>query len=151
MYTSNYRSSMLSLVVIILLHTQTSFSQSEEWTMFFTREKKVRRPISQHNKRKQKILLCLNLLASWLKNLTLCNSAHFEPTTSFRSSVIFYKLHPTKVNSVNFKLVCTWRHGGHVGGQEQKHFSPLGTKRYFHVNSSGKNSIVLTADPQHEN
>ena len=45
---------MLSLVVIILLHTQTSFSQSEEWTMFFTREKKVLRPISQHNKRKQK-------------------------------------------------------------------------------------------------
>ena len=23
-------------------------------------------------------------------------------------------------------LVCKWRHGGHVGGQEQKHFSPLG-------------------------
>ena len=45
---------MLSLVVIILLHTQTSFSQSEEWTMFFTREKKMLRPISQHNKRKQK-------------------------------------------------------------------------------------------------
>ena len=55
------------------------------------------------------------------------------------------------MNSVNFKLVCTWRHGGHVDGQEQKHFSPLGTKRYFHVNSSRKNSIVLTADPQHEN
>ena len=52
---------------------------------------------------------------------------------------------------LEYYLVCTWRHGGHVGGQEQKHFSPLGTKRYFHVNSSGKNSIVLTADPQHEN
>ena len=37
-------------------------------------------------------------------------------------------------------LVCT---GGHVGGQEQKHFSPLGTKLYFHVNLSRKNSIVL--------
>ena len=34
--------------------------------------------------------------------------------------------------------VCTWRHGGHVGGQEQKHFSPLRTKNYFHLNSSGK-------------
>ena len=45
---------MLSLVVIILLYTQTSFSQSEEWTMFFTREKEVVSPISQHNKRKQK-------------------------------------------------------------------------------------------------
>ena len=66
------------------------------------------------------------------------------------------------MNSVNFKQsflyeqmtgilqVSTWRHGGHVGGQEQKHFSPLGTKRYFHVNSSGKNPIVLTTDPQHE-
>ena len=35
-------------------------------------------------------------------------------------------------------LVCTLRHGGHVGSQEQKHFSPLGTKLYFHVNSSRK-------------
>ena len=41
-------------------------------------------------------------------------------------------------------LVCTWRHGGHVGGQEQKHFSPLGTKLNFHVNSSRKYSFVLT-------
>ena len=41
-------------------------------------------------------------------------------------------------------LVCTWRHGGHVGGQEQKHFSPLGTKLYFHVNFSRKYSFVLT-------
>ena len=60
---------MLSLVVIILLHTQTSFSQSEEWTMFFTREKQVVRPISQHNKRKQKhnnqILLSLYFCYAW--------------------------------------------------------------------------------------
>ena len=41
-------------------------------------------------------------------------------------------------------LVCTWRHGGHVDGQEQKHFSPLGTKLYFHVNSLRKYSFVLT-------
>ena len=41
-------------------------------------------------------------------------------------------------------LVCTWRHGGHVGGQEQKHFSPLGTKLFFHVHSSRKYSFVLT-------
>ena len=26
--------------------------------------------------------------------------------------------------------------GGHVGGQEQKHLSPLATKLDFHVNSS---------------
>ena len=37
-----------------------------------------------------------------------------------------------------------WRHGGHVGGQEYKHFSPLGTKLYFLVNSSRKYSFVLT-------
>ena len=41
-------------------------------------------------------------------------------------------------------LVCTWCHGGHVDGQEQKHLSSLGTKLYFHVNSSLKNSILLT-------
>ena len=40
-------------------------------------------------------------------------------------------------------LDCTWRHSGHVGGKEQKHFSPLRTKLHFHVNSSRKNSIVL--------
>ena len=43
-------------------------------------------------------------------------------------------------------LVCTWRHGGHIGGQEQKHLYPLGTKRHFHVNSSRKNSSVLTTN-----
>ena len=31
-----------------------------------------------------------------------------------------------------------------VGGQEQKHFSPLGTELYFFVNYSRKNAIVLT-------
>ena len=41
-------------------------------------------------------------------------------------------------------LVCTWRHGGHVGDQEQKHFSPRGTKLYFHVNFSRKYSFVLS-------
>ena len=40
-------------------------------------------------------------------------------------------------------LVCTSRHGGHVGGQEQKHFSPLESKFFFHVNYSGKNFTVL--------
>ena len=60
---------MLSLVVIILLHTQTSFSQSEERTMFFTREKQVVRPVSQHNKGKQihndQILLSLYFCYTW--------------------------------------------------------------------------------------
>ena len=35
-------------------------------------------------------------------------------------------------------------YGGHVGGQEQKHFSPLGAKVPYHVNYSGKNSIALS-------
>ena len=30
----------------------------------------------------------------------------------------------------------TWRHGGHVGGQEQWSVSPLGTKLYFYANSA---------------
>ena len=41
-------------------------------------------------------------------------------------------------------LVCTWRHGGHVDGQEQKHVFPLGTKLHFHLNFLWKNCIVLT-------
>ena len=38
-------------------------------------------------------------------------------------------------------LVCTWRHGNHVGGQgkkKEKHFSPFGTKPYFHRKSFEK-------------
>ena len=35
-------------------------------------------------------------------------------------------------------LVCTWRHGGHVASQEQKRFSPLGTRLHLHVNSARK-------------
>ena len=38
-------------------------------------------------------------------------------------------------------------HGGHVGGQELKHFSPLGNKPYFHVNSSREK--IYRFDPQH--
>ena len=37
-----------------------------------------------------------------------------------------------------------WRHSGQVGGQEQKHFSPMGTKLCFHVNSSRKNMAALS-------
>ena len=42
-------------------------------------------------------------------------------------------------------LGCTWRHGGYVGGQEQKQLSPLWTKLYFHVNYSRK--IILYWPP----
>ena len=46
-------------------------------------------------------------------------------------------------------LVWSWRHGSHVGRQEQKDFFSLGTKlyfRYFHVNSSRKKFYCF--DPQ---
>ena len=35
------------------------------------------------------------------------------------------------------------RQGGHVGVEEQKRFSPLATKLYFHVNSSRKIMLFL--------
>ena len=39
-------------------------------------------------------------------------------------------------------LACWWC----VRVKERKHFSALGTKPYFHVNSSRKNSILLTTN-----
>ena len=60
-------------------------------------------------------------------------------------TAVFWGYHIASIWDPHMQLlVCTWRHGGHVGGQEQKHFSPLGTKLYFHVNSSRKYSFVLT-------
>ena len=44
-------------------------------------------------------------------------------------------------------LVCRWRHSGHLGRQEQKHFSSLGSNLYFHVNSSRRQ--FYCTDPQH--
>ena len=38
----------------------------------------------------------------------------------------------------NWGQLCTWRHGGNFGGQEQKHFSSLGTELYFQGNYSEK-------------
>ena len=35
-------------------------------------------------------------------------------------------------------LVCKWRHSGHVGGQKQKLFSPLGNQLYFDANFTKK-------------
>ena len=42
--------------------------------------------------------------------------------------------------SMRLCSVCTPLHPP-LGGQEQKHFSPLGTKLYFHVNTLRKNCI----------
>ena len=74
-----------------------------------------------------------------------------------QSAVVFFKWLSSNVNKNNCQsdyslyrhrskvlLACTWRHGGDAGGQEQKHLSPLGTKLYFHVNWSRKNSVGLT-------
>ena len=52
---------------------------------------------------------------------------------------------PAAKNKNRVLLVCSWRHGGHVGGQEQKRLSPLGTKLHSNVNSSRK--ILLIWSP----
>ena len=72
------------------------------------------------------IVYLANILAC--KVTTLCNYVNQFSLSSF--SWFFPVL-----------LVCTWRHGGHIGDQEQKHFYPLGTKLHFHVNSSRTNSM----------
>ena len=51
--------------------------------------------------------------------------------------------HPTRPKQY-CKTTSTWRHNSLIDGQEQKHFSPLGTELYFHVNSLRKNSLVTT-------
>ena len=60
----------------------------------------------------------------------------FHSIFSIQIVTIFH----TFLNDSRLHVTC----GGHVGGQEQKHFSPLGTKLYFHVNSSRKSTIVFT-------
>ena len=42
-------------------------------------------------------------------------------------------------------LVCSWRHGGHAGLQEQNCISSMGTKLFFHANSVKK--IILFCHP----
>ena len=69
--------------------------------------------------------ICLILACT---GITLCNYVNQFSLSSF--SWFFPVL-----------LVCTWRYGGHIGDQEQKHFSPQGTKLHFHVNSSWTNSM----------
>ena len=44
-------------------------------------------------------------------------------------------------------LVCRWRHSGHLGRQEQRHFISLGSNLYFHLNPSRKQ--FYCTDPQH--
>ena len=67
------------------------------------------------------------------------------PNQLVKKTNLIWTWHDNKTSKSRWQLlVCRWRHGGHVGGQEQKHFSPLGTKLYFHVNSSRKYSFVLT-------
>ena len=69
------------------------------------------------------------------------------PAKSFGSHFLIYKTllsqprlisGQTCITEVPLLLVCKWRHGGHVGGQEQKHFSPLGNELYFDANLAKK-------------
>ena len=55
-------------------------------------------------------------------------------------SIQIVSIFHTFLNDTRLHVTC----GGHVRGQEQKHFSPLGTKFYFHVHSSRKSAIVFT-------
>ena len=72
---------------------------------------------SIHSKRR-KLLLFAYL---FYQNMKTCNidSDHYCRGSAI-PSLIFSLL-----------LICALRHGGHVGGQEQKHFSPVATKVYF--------------------
>ena len=54
-----------------------------------------------------------------------------------------YKTNQNSEAQVNCWFARDVRHGDYGGGQEQNHLDPLGTKLYFQVNSSRKNSIVL--------
>ena len=72
------------------------------------------------------------------------NHDWIQSWTTWKRPYVKKKFEKFFIFFMDILLVCTWRHGGHVGGQEQKHFSPLGTKLYFHVNSSRKYSFVLT-------
>ena len=135
--------------------------------MFFTREKEVVCPISQQNKGKQKhndqILLSLYFCYAWTSGQVdsktkpcvtapISSQRHHSGLLSFFISFTQQKWTQWTSNNLflykqmtGILLVSTWRHAGHVGGQEPKHFSPLGTKRYFHVNSSRKFFSALWA------
>ena len=59
-------------------------------------------------------------------------------TLTIQCSVIGKDQHEFVFRIQNVLLVCKWRHGGHVGGQEQKPFSPLGNELYFDANLAEK-------------
>ena len=73
-------------------------------------------------------------------------TVHGARFTKQNVSEIYSTLYLPLFPFLSLLLVCTWLHGGHVGGEEQKHFSPPGTKLHFHVNSSRKNYVVLTTN-----
>ena len=88
----------------------------------------------------------LNLPFSYNRNLSSFPS--LSPHLSFCKPLMdscpiphFLNLPISWNRQLSILLVCTWRHGGHVGGQERKHLSSLGTKLYFNVNYSRK--IIL--------
>ena len=85
---------------------------------------------------------------SGVGNLESCDehAVYFRRWLKWRAMFITFLVSGNNVISLEL-LVCTWRHGGNVGGQEQKHFSPLGTKYHFHFQFFEKKFYCI--DHQH--
>ena len=90
--------------------------------------------------RSQRLALVLTALALELKKEgiddTVCPCIVFYLGGEKKARQVF----SAKKCKLDFQRGYYWfvRDGGYVGGQKQKHFSSLGSKLYFHVNSSRK-------------
>ena len=82
-------------------------------------------------------------------NLDEKNTEKIQGGTTFEESIslLIYDLANDKVRILSYRFA----RDGHVSGQKQKHFSPLGNKLHFHVNCSKKNILYgpLTWPPCH--
>ena len=85
----------------------------------------------------KQVILPINQSINQPTSLSICQSIS-QSVSQSANQLISRSINPSINQPVNQLLVCMWRHGGNVGGQEQKHFSPLGTKLYFDVNSGKK-------------
>ena len=76
-------------------------------------------------------------------NLDEKNTEKIQGGTTFEESIslLIYDLANDKVRILSYRFA----RDGHVSGQKQKHFSPLGNKLHFHVNVS-KKIIVWTTN-----
>ena len=98
-------------------------------------------------------VLNLGIVKSWLRSLYLiagCSKGVLMYVVHMLFLTLCMRIAKVKNNmlftcwSHQQLLVCVWRHGGVLVVKNKKHFSPLGTKFYFHVNSSKTNSVILT-------